>query len=813
MRSFRSLSFFLCIAFGLLPYFGHAQQRPLPASEIKLGLEKLDVLGSVLYLAAHPDDENTRLISWMANEKKFRTSYMSLTRGDGGQNLIGTEMGVELGLIRTNELLAARSVDGGEQYFSSAYDFGFSKTPAETLSIWNEEATLGEVVYMIRKLRPDVIINRFPPDKRGGHGHHQSSAILAAEAFAAAGDPNRFPEQLNRVSVWQPRRLFWNSYGDQHVGEKNVLSLDIGAYMPLLGMSIGEMASLSRSQHKSQGFGSATSRGKSLENFILVAGDQPQATPFDSIDTGWGRLPNTAGIQKKVQQLNREFSLTHPEKSIPGLIALHRLVQQLKDPYWKEQKTREIERLLLSCAGIYADSFTGKAEFVPGEKVEIQQEITVQNPSVTATIVSIDGEHKDVELAYNTPYRGQYNASFQTTTQPYWLRKPQKPGKFDIDPADYGRARNADAPSTVIVVSIDGHPITLALPIGHKYVDPVRGEMHQPLRIVPQLTASTQQRTMLLRGTASQTLSVTFTNNGSESKLPVTVQVPDGVSIVPSAFELDFSEGKSVTKAFDVRPKQGLVAAASISFSSVDGPVFESRVIEHEHIPTLSWFPEFGITLQPVAVEVPVKKVAYIMGAGDKVPEALRAVGIEVDLITAPQLVKPVLAQYDAVVFGVRAYNTHPELFAHATPLFDYVKDGGVALVQYNVNNNFSKATGDIGPYPFEISRSRVTEEDAEITFALPDDPALNRPNKIGPSDFGGWVQERGLYFTEKVDPQYRMPLAMHDKDEEAHTGSLLVTRYGKGKFVYTSLSFFRQLPAGVPGAYRLFLNLLAKEN
>ncbi|MFD2598223.1 PIG-L family deacetylase [Sphingobacterium corticis] len=785
------------------------------SSKIKAGLEKLQVLGSVLYFAAHPDDENTRLIAWLANEKKYETAYLSLTRGDGGQNLIGTELGIELGLIRTQELLAARRIDGGKQFFSSAYDFGFSKTFDETFAFWNKEETLREAVWLIRQLRPDVIVTRFPPDPRGGHGHHQASAILAHEAFIAAADPNKFPEQLERTTIWQAKRLIWNTanFGGQNNTSDDQLKIETGHYNPLLGASYGEISAESRSQHKSQGFGSAATRGASVEYFEHVAGDEAQETLFDGIKTDWSRIASGAKIAKQIEALNKSFDAQHPENAIPKLVALHKHIQQIDDAHWKAIKSREIEDLILACSGFHWENVTQQPTAAVNESTTVNQEFIVRNPNVQATVQSINGESVNISLPFNQTIRQQYDFATQQITQPYWLRKPYTLGKFDVEESDFNAPESRDFPSTKVIVNIDGLQIPLQQPITYRYVDPVRGEVHNQLQILPSITASTSQTSVLLRPELDEEkLEVTFTNHSKSNSATVVANAPTGLDISPKTVELRFGDTKSITQTFMVKStgNAGNSKANEITFTTENDTVRTYRSIAYDHIPAQAWFPKLSIKALNLDIHVPIKRVAYLPGAGDRVPESLKAIGVAVDLITAQQIANLSTEQYDAIVIGVRAFNVQRNLTDYTPALLRFAENGGTVLVQYNVNSGINGAT--IGPKPFQVTRARVTEEDAKVSFLLPNDPALQNPNRIEQVDFDGWIQERGLYFAEQTDVVYRKPLSMHDKNEPAHDGSLLIAKHGKGKFVYTSLAFFRQLPAGVPGAYRLFVNLLARE-
>jgi len=790
--------------------------RPWTAADILLKMERLNVLGTVLYFAAHPDDENTRLIAYLANERKVRTAYLSLTRGDGGQNLIGTEQGVELGLIRTQELLQARKIDGGEQFFSSAIDFGFSKTPDETLRFWSREEILREAVQMIRKLRPDVIITRFPPDERGGHGHHQASAILAHEAYIAAADPNRFPEQLKETGTWQARRLLWNTANFMRMqgDPSKQLRLDIGRYNPLLGKSYGELSALSRSQHKSQGFGSVGTNGVLLESFEHTAGERATDDLFDGIDLSWNRLPDGANIQREIDRLLADFDPQRPQASAAQLARIWHLVQKTDNTYWKAQKSREIEELLLACAGIKIESLTAKPSHLLGNPLPYQTEIILRNPGVEAKVLRVDGQRVDKLLPHHEVQHFEGNARAERITQPYWLERPQLGlGRFDVRPEDSGYPTNRNPPAAEIELEIAGVPLRIREPLQYKYTDPVRGEVRQLVEITPALTVSMDQASLLVPVGESRSVRIIFQNHRNEQSSH-TVRIgtrSPGWKVDPEEIVLDFAEDRPyIAKSVRVTNASAGKGVAELRVEWNGERLKKTREIAYDHIPKQSWFPEAAIKLLPLAISNPVRTAAYIMGAGDRVPEALRELGTEVDVLKTETLDKTVLAKYDAVVLGVRVLNTDRHIAQKLDDLYAYAADGGTVLMQYNVNSRLQRE--DFAPKPLRLTRVRVTEEDAKVTFADPADPVLNYPNKITEADFEGWVQERGLYFAEDFDKSYRAPLLMNDKNEAPHNGSLLIARIGKGKFVYTSLSFFRQMPAGVPGAHRLFINLLARE-
>lgn len=800
-------------------------QPPMSSADIRLGIDKLATLGSVLYFAAHPDDENTRLIAWLAKEKKYRTAYLSLTRGDGGQNLIGTEQATELGLIRTQELLAARRIDGGEQYFSRLNDFGFSKTAEETLRIWDGEQALADAVWIIRQFRPDIIITRFPPDERGGHGHHQASGRLAIEAFAAAADPTRFPEQLAYTTVWQAKRVLWNTspWAPSTESADKLFTVATGDFNPLVGRSYGEVAAESRSEHKSQGFGAARQRGEASETFEALAGDLPVSDLMDGVDVSWARVAGGVGIQALVEQLRDNFDFLKPERSVPGLVELLSLVEALEDGYWREQKAKEIKDLILACGGIWFESYASRPQFAVGEELSVSSSFIVRRPGVEVVLQRIespDGVNEYANervLPFNQVVSEQIIIKPSRTTQPYWLDKPGTLGAYAVgDPQDVGHPGNRDNPRTVVTLAINGKPITFERAIMHKYTDPVRGEVHEPLAVVPQITATLEKKSMVFNGDAPNTLNITFANHTSQAATArAHVELPQGWRADETEFLLAFEQsGADIVKQVTVYPGEARKEdALQILFDTGDGKALARgmRQIAYDHISPITWFPEARATLHRIETGVSAKRIGYIAGAGDLIPQSLRDIGLAVDVLAEGDMRASVLRQYDAIVTGVRLYNVNPNMRRFQPLLMDYVAQGGTLVVQYNVSGGL--VVDELGPYPLALSRGRVTEEDAPVRFLKPDSPVLNYPNRITQADFEGWVQERGLYFVDGADKRYERPLAMSDTNEAALSGSLLVARYGEGNFVYTSLSFFRQLPAGVPGAYRLFVNLLAKPN
>ncbi|HVW94443.1 MAG TPA: PIG-L family deacetylase [Mucilaginibacter sp.] len=820
--------------------FAFAQTNP-PAdlATTQQNLKKLDVLGSVLYVAAHPDDENTRLLAYLAQEKHYRTGYLSMTRGDGGQNLLGNEQSELLGLIRTQELLAARKVDGAEQFFTRANDFGFSKGPGETLKIWDKEKVLSDVVWVIRKFRPDVIICRFPTTGEGGHGHHTSSAILAQEAFTAAADPNRFPEQLKFVQPWQAKRLLWNtfSFGSVNTTSPDQFKIDVGVYNPVLGKGYGEMAAESRSNHKTQGFGSAKQRGQSFEYFKTILGDAPKDDLMDGVNTSWTRLKNGADIDAAVKIITRNFNPDKPELSVPAMIKLLPQIEKIQDQYWRNQKEKELDNLIAACAGLWFEAYSVAPDYAVGDQMGIRSQVISRyglNISLNGLTVlqgKTGGAAPDADLVTQYPLTisggsktlpanelQTYNSECITgrITQPFWLESPHGIGSYKIPGQLYvGNPENPDAPSVRFDFTIDGRPVSFVRRLEYKYVSPVNGEVYKPVVVAPPVTANIAAQDYIFNSPNPQTVQVKLRSFKAVKTGRVTLKLPEGWKAAPETIAFkDKDKGDEWTESFVVSPDGGHAQNGALTaVTSVDeDPQQYSlaiREINYSHIPDITLFPPASAKLIYTDLKIAGKKIGYIEGAGDLVPEALRQVGYDVHELTEKEIMNGDLSGYDAIVTGVRAYNVNPRLAVEQPKLLEYVKNGGNLVVQYNNNNGL--VTKEIGPYPFRPENRRVTDENAPVTVIDKQNPVLNYPNKITNSDFDGWVQERGLYFVGDIDPKYKTPLQMNDAGEAPNDGSVITATYGEGRFVYTSLAFFRQLPAGVPGAYKLFVNMLSK--
>lgn len=809
---------------------GYAQpNRYVHSSAILQRMQKLNVLGSVLYIAAHPDDENTRLLGYLANERHYRTGYLSLTRGDGGQNLIGDEQGIDLGLIRTQELLAARRVDGAEQFFTSAFDFGYSKSPEEALRIWGKEQILSEMVWVIRQFKPDIIITRFPTTGEGGHGHHTASALLAAEAFDAAADPGRFPEQIKAgLSVWQAKRLLWNTFnfGNTNTQREDQFKLDVGQFNPLMGMSYGEVAAISRSQHKSQGFGVPSQRGTVYEYFSALKGNQPVADIMEDIVTGWQRLGYPA-IEKRVASIIDAYKVQSPQSSLAGLAELHRLLTDLPASYWRDRKKQEVEELMVDCSGLFLEAISGKQLQVTGDSMRISllannrlgAPVSRLKVEVLGNIWTLDS------LPANQNQSDQMRILLPVDfppSQPFWLERGLHNGRFVIDdPALTGMAQTETAIAG-FSMNIAGRDIQVKKPVRFKYTDPVKGELIQPVQFVQPLLVNVSPSLLIF--SEHDTVNTKKIQVSIQAKRALQGQLKpfllsDKDDMVMPVIEGGLQSMQQQIVSYDIKKSQLPLNGKQTFRARVTGnaglkPQYHAlRKISYDHIPEIYYHFADQATALRLDLKISGRRIGYIVGAGDRVPEALEQMGYKVTILKESDISMPSLLQFDALVTGVRAYNVHEWLTVKYDVLMNYVREGGVLLCQYNTNSGIGPLKANIAPYPFQISRNRITDEQAPVKFLKPDHPVLNTPNKINQSDFSGWVQERSVYHAEQTDPAYNAILSMNDPGEKEHSGALIVADYGKGRFIYTGLSLFRQLPAAVPGAFRLLANLLAKPN
>lgn len=929
----------MLLALTLTPALAAAPRRD--GAQLLHALERMRVVGTVLYVAAHPDDENTRLLASFANAARYRTAYLSFTRGEGGQNLIGPELGPLLGVIRTQELLAARRVDGAEQYFTRARDFGYSKSVEETLATWEHDAVLADAVHVIRTLRPDLVITRFAQEAGETHGHHTASARLALEAFRAAADPAFAPGGL---PPWQARRILWNAWNpdpDEPKLPAGTVQWDSSLFNPLLGLSFGELAAESRSMHKSQGFGAAPVHGSNLENFVPLAGEPMKSSPFDGIDASWKRVPGAEKLDALLARAVTEFRVQEPSRSVPTLLLALETLRALPENPWKTYKLEQLSELISDCAGLFVDATTAGFRVVPGGTLEVtatalnrtqtalrleaievlgaapspsaqaqgdaanpqganatsrtaagpelvasakalpsapptagaepvastkappsappaagaEPAAATKAPPSTATGAELGAAAKAPSsappLAGAAPVAAEKAAAGMTgsagawrvlasvtpalalergkasttklstavpadtrTSTPYWLEQPPQKGVWTLAPGEPIGA--AQLPPTFAVrfqLSAGTQRLTLTRAVTFTWVDPTVGERARPVEVLPAVLVKPQAPLLAFTDLQPRALTVTVTANAEQQRGELHLEGAEGFTVTPARAPFSLAAvGAQAELTFTLTPRANAPVRTQVTAVATVGEASYARGltrIEYGHIPIQTVLPPAQVQLMRVDLKRgKTSTIGYVVGAGDEVPAALRQVGYQVTLLSDEALRTAPLRGYDAIVVGIRAYNTNPTLAAAYDRLMQYVREGGTLVAQYNTRNWLSKVPAQLGPFPFEVSQGRVTDEEAAVTLAK--HPALEAPNRITAQDFEGWVQERGLYFGAKWDSAYQTPLSMHDAGEPDAQGSLLIARLGKGRFVYTGLSFFRQLPAGVPGAYRLFANLVA---
>ncbi len=817
-------SFTCLLVLVLMPMTSFAAPRHSSA-EILRDVKKLSVVGTALYVAAHPDDENTRLLASLANDTKVRTAYLSLTRGEGGQNLIGREIGPLLGVIRTQELLAARRIDGAEQYFTSARDFGYSKSVDETLRIWNKQQVLRDAVRLIRDIKPDVIIARFAQEGGDTHGHHTASARIALEAFTAAADPKFV---IEGTTPWQATRVVWNAWS-RDPGEPAFatppLKWNSGAFDPLLGVSYGEMAADSRSMHKSQGFGAAPAHGPMPELFVPLAGT-PGTSLFDGVDLTWKRVRGAEKVAALLKEAADGFNPRQPAASVPTLLKALEAMRAVPDHPYKALKLTELVNVIADCAGLFTEATANDFTAVPGGALEVtttalnrtSAELALRSVTVTGAEPFDAAGAKLVDAVANTHKFTVKVPENARLTTPRWLEREPDPGNWVFD--DETQVNAPEAPPALTAdftfVAQGGVAFTVNRPVTYKWTDPTAGERYRAVEIVPPVTVKADASLMLFTTQAEKPLRVTVTAMADNQEGMVHLAKPNGaLPLNELVFELA-KKGDTIDLVTDVPATMMMLSSASAYQPKVTVSVknrtygTDLKRIDYPHIPIQVVQPE--VVLTPVKVDLKrgaVTKVGYIAGAGDEVAELLRQVGYQVTLLDDETVRTKPLNGYDAIVVGVRAYNVNPRLGAAYAALMKYVADGGTLVAQYNTKNWLSNVPARIGPYAFEVTQDRVTDERAEVKFD-PKHRVTTAPNKLTADDFHGWVQERGLYFAGHFDDRYQTPFSMNDAGEVPKVGGVIIAKHGKGTFVYTGLSFFRQLPAGVPGAYRLFANLLA---
>jgi LmbE family N-acetylglucosaminyl deacetylase len=849
---------------------------PLQAAEelltgtpaIRYSLAKLNVLGSVLMIGAHPDDENNAVLAYLSRGLKARTGYLSCTRGEGGQNLLGLEQGALLGVLRTQELLAARRDDGGAQYFTRAIDFGFTTSVEETMANWGHDRTLADIVWVIRQQQPDVIVLSFSGTPSDGHGHHQASAILGKEAYEAAGDPSRFPEQLKWVKPWRARRLMRSRFaplnpplgqgrgagrgatpapgpgrGPDPFPNQPVITLETGEFDPVIGRSYREISVISRNEHRSQGQGAPLAYGSSENLLSFVAGEMPNKGIFDGIDTSWARVPGSGRVGELLAAAQRDFDDLHPEKTVAALLEARATIAGLaradrqNGQSWAQWKLDEIDEAIALCAGLRTEAQADAFGFIPGSTAKISL-TALERSGLPIMLAGIhlsgwgdaDAAIRNKPLENNKPETTTVSVPIsakQAYSQPFWLKEAHEPGSYNIpDQTLIGRADIVPEVLARFDFTLNSAPFSITEPVHYRAADPSRGEYVRPVVVEPPFSIDLPAQNFVFPSGAPRDFSLQIRALAANQSGEVRLETPQGWKVTPASAPFELKEaGLEQEVRFRLMPPaaalNGGAVAGSFKVVAKSATVEISTgvdVIPYSHIPAQTVLMAAEGKLSAVPLKVLAHRVGYVMGSSDKVPEALRQMGCEVDLLGEKDLASGNLAVYDAIVTGVRAYSVRPDLRAAQQRLLDYTKNGGTLVVQYNngadarISPSVAEALNHLGPYPFTFGRddARVTDETAPVKILLPASPLLNVPNKIAPADFEGWVQERGLYFSNKWDPKYETPLETHDKGNPELPGGMLYTRYGKGAYIFTAYSWFRELPAGVPGAYRIFANLIS---
>ncbi len=821
-------------------------------------LAKLSVHKRLLVVGAHPDDEDNSLLAWVSRGLGGEAAYLSLSRGEGGQNLIGPELGIELGAVRTGELLAARRIEGTRQLFARGYDFGYTRSLEETFARWPREALLADAVRAVRRFKPQVMVAIFPPDARAGHGQHQASAVIAAEAFEAAGDPGRFPElAAEGLAPWRPEALFRRAWRREEATHE----FDLGRLEPLSGRSLAQIAAASRSMHRSQDMGREQPIGPAAGGLVWLAGGAAAGAtgPFDGLDTrpagiaaplaGSARREVAARLDE-VEALARAaregLSPAVSGSAVPSLARIVTLLGEARSALGGgapgelavadllDEKLAVAEAGLAAAAGVVIEALADREAVAIGGSLAVEASVWRAGKAAVEVLgielASPAGwEVAGPRAADGKPGEGMTTEVFDVRvaaaagpTVPYFLRRPLAGDLYDWSDAPPAVRGEPLGPPPLVArfrLTIAGAPATLEREVVHRYGDQAVGEVRRPLRAVPRVEVTVDPELMLVHigGEGDWSFGAVARSNG-----PAPVQgtlratpPPGWRGSAERAFEIGEPSGTSGRVVFALTPppaaptgRYRVTAAAELE----DGSRFTSAlaVVEHPHVRPIAVPREAAMEISAFQIRVPeLSRVGYVAGPSDRVPRFLTTIGVPVRILSERELAEADLSAFDAVVVGSRAYETVPELGRANGRLLDYVRGGGLVVVQYQ---QYQFVDGGFAPYPLEIARphDRVTDEASPVRALAPEHPALRRPNAIGEEDWEGWVQERGLYFARSWDPAYAPLLALRDPGEPEQLGALLVARLGEGTWVYTGLSFFRQLPAGVPGAFRLFANLLA---
>jgi len=782
-------------------------------------LRQLGATKRILMIGAHPDDEYSDLVALFARGMGAQVAYLSLSRGEGGQNLIGPELGPELGVIRSEELLAARRIDGARQFFARAYDFGYSKTVDEALRLWPRDSLLRDVLDVVRRFRPQIVVSVFSGTPRDGHGQHQVAGLLARQAFEALRD-----------SSWGPVKLYRSLYFDT---ASATLRLDAGALDPVSGRSYHQIAMAGRSQHRSQDEGQLERPGPSIARLVFLEwrdagrGTRDGDGLFSGVDT---LLPAQARYAALIDSARARLNPSHPDAIVP---LLARARHELGGADSGQQAL--LDQTLAVAAGVALDGAADDGIVIPGERVQIEATVWNSGPGG----VTLDGidvatpagwkvERIDAAtspVAPGTVATRRFAATVAPDaprSQPYFLRRPLIGALYDWGgvPAEWRGLPFEPGPLQLTVrLTVAGEPLALTREVVYRYRDQSIGEVRRPVFVTRPFDVAVTPDLVVwpVDGAAAgpRSFTVTVTNR---TRGPATVQVvlapPSGwPAAAPESLSFqreDEAKSFTVALALPATARPGVYHVKAAALAGRERSEGSLVIIDYPHIRPRAVMHASATEVRAARIALPkLARVGYVRGASDRVPEALAAVGIPLELLGPDTLARGDLSSYDAIVIGSRAYETDPALVAANGRLLDYARAGGLVIVQYQ---QYPYVTGGFAPYPLSIARphDRVTDETAPVAELQPASPVFHVPNEIGPDDWRGWVQERGLYFAHQWDSTYTPVLEMHDPGDPPLDGGLLVATVGKGTYVYTGLSFFRQLPAGVPGAYRLFANLLA---
>ena len=794
----------------------------------------------VLVIGAHPDDEDTELLTVLTRGDGASAAYLSLTRGEGGQNLIGSELGDALGLLRSEELMAARELDGARQFFSRAYDFGYSKTLEDTWAHWPRDSVLKDVVRVVRRFRPHVIVSIFSGTARDGHGQHQAAGWAAREAFTVAADPQRFPELAAEegLSAWRPLKLYRSTRFDPAA---TTLAIEGGVLDPAEGRSFHQIAMRSRSLHQSQDMGQLQSIGPSLVRLALLE---------DRTGSGAGGF--FAGLDAPEAGLPERFArLADSARAVLGPASLDDVRHLLRDAraalvagsddaeVQPGASTAAGEQLVLldramAIAGeVVVDAVALDDRLAAGEPVTVILSAWNASPAEVTVTPALEPSWSDAPLPSPGPRTIAPGDTATWTvdvpvpadappTTPYFVR-PAGAGLYEVAAGTPVRARGLPFGAAPLVADFAvQHPQSwtylVSREVAYRFNDQATGEVRRPLTVVPRVEVSVEPPAEFwaIGDTAARTVRVTVTNRArAPFRGTVALEAPAGWERPePRPVSLAEEDTREVVE-FRVRPPTALRAGIwelhAVAERGAGGESFRTSLdaVEYPHVRTRTYEVPATLTVTGAPLALPsLRRIAYVRGAADRVPEALSAVGFPVEIIDGAALARGDLAQYDAIVIGPRAYEVDSGLVRNSRRLLDYAEAGGLVIVQYQQHAFFG---GGFAPYPLELAprHDRVADETAQVTVLEPDHRTMRTPNPIGDADWEGWVQERGLYFARAWDSRYTPLLELHDPDEPPLGGALLVAPVGEGTWVYTGISFFRQLPAGVPGAYRLFANLL----